>query len=126
MTYGYKLIVRYFKEVGFYEEFKEYCNTSYVGGRRCHRNFREDEIDPLKNFGCTSISNWVENTKGIRFTSGNLYDHFKAWLFVFYPEFYPKDSPYCCGNPSTKVLEHIDKDKRTVKIEYRHYNTNFV
>ena len=55
MTYGYKLIVRYFKEVGFYEEFKEYCNTSYVGGRRCHANFREDEIDPLKNFGCTSI-----------------------------------------------------------------------
>ena len=120
MTSGYKLIVRFFKEVGFYKEFLGYCKDP----KRIHANFYDYEEDPLKNFGSTSISNWIEQTKGIRFTNGNLYDHFRAWLFVFYPESYPKHSPYCCGNPSSKLLEHIDKDKRTVKIEYEYRKTN--
>ena len=110
----YKIIVRFFKEIGLYREFKEYChwcNTCYRGG--C--NFRTYKMNPLENFGCTQITYWLDGNKGIKLKDSkfNLYDYFKAWLFVFYPNYYGNN-----GKPYEDALKTIDIEKRTIKIEF--------
>lgn len=111
----YKIIVRFFKEIGLYKEFKEYCHwsiTCYVGG---YYDFKTWETNPLKNFGFTQITYWLNCHKGIKLKGSrfNLYDYFKAWLFTFYPNYYG-DS----GQPYKDALKTINKEKRTIKIEF--------
>ena len=110
----YKIIVRFFKEIGLYKEFKEYChwcNKCYMGSY----NFKTWETNPLKNFGGTQITYWLDGNKGIKLKDSkfNLYDYFKAWLFAFYPNYY-SDS----GQPYKDALKTIDIEKRTIKIEF--------
>jgi hypothetical protein len=111
----YKIIVRFFKEIGLYKEFKEYCHwciTCYVDG---YYNFKTWETRPLKNFGSTQITHWLESEKGIKLKGGgfNLYDYFKAWLFTFYPNYYDVSI-----EPYKDALKTINKEKRTIKIEF--------
>ena len=109
----YKIIVRFFKEIGLYKEFKEYCHwciTCYMGSY----NFKTWETNPLKNFGGTQITYWLDSHKGIKLKDKNfnLYDYFKAWLFTFYPKYYSDPYPY------KDALKTIDIEKRTIKIEF--------
>ena len=109
----YKIIVRFFKEIGLYREFKEYCHwciTCYRGGY----NFKTWETNPLKNFGGTQITYWLESHKGIKLKDKNfnLFDYFKAWIFMFYPNYYSEPYPY------KDVLKTVNKEKRTIKIEF--------
>lgn len=109
MTQGYKTIIRFFKEIKLYKEFLDYCNDS----NKVNANFIPYEEDPLRNFGNTSISHWMEKNKRIKPKDGNFFDYFKAWLFVFYPELYKRNF-----EPSKAMLERVDKNKRTINIEY--------
>ena len=111
MTEGYKLIVRFFKEIGLYNEFIAYNNSDkwYVS------MFRPYEEDPLKNFGNTSITHWLKDNKGITVKSGNFFDYFKAWLYVFYPDYYIRDT-----KPQEEFLKAVDKEKKIIEIEYEH------
>lgn len=120
MTKEYKLIVRFFKEVGFYNEFKEYCD-------HCRHDitddmpFLENKENPIENLGSTSISHWMECKKGINLKHGNFYDHFRCWLFVFYPSYsqrYDRLSDYFMKHTYDIISNYIDKEKRTMKIEY--------
>lgn len=109
----YKIIVRFFKEIGLYKEFKEYCHwcdKCYMGSY----NFKTWETNPLKNFGGTQITYWLDSHKGIKLKDKNfnLYDYFKAWIFTFYPTYYSEPYPY------KDALKTIDIEKRTIKIEF--------
>lgn len=115
MSEGYKIIVRFFKEIGLYNEFKDYCDAHKYSGE----NFNVNTDNPLRSFGGTSVSYWIESNKGIRTLYGNLFDHFKAWLYIFYPDLY-----YYQDAPSSRMLDRIDKDKKTIKIEYEYRKTN--
>lgn len=111
----YKIIVRFFKEIGLYKEFKEYCHwcdKCYVGGTY---SFKTWEMSPLRNFGGTQITFWLEGHKDIKLKNNrlNLFDYFKAWLFVFYPNYYDIGV-----QPHKDALQTIDKEKRTIKIEF--------
>ena len=109
----YKIIVRFFKEIGLYKEFKEYChwcNKLYSGAY----SFKTWETNPIRNFGGTQITYWLGREKGIKLKNKtlNLYDYFKAWIFTFYPNYYSDPYPY------KDALKTIDIEKRTIKIEF--------
>jgi hypothetical protein len=108
---GYKLLCRFFKQIGFYKEFLEYQrNTKY-------RTIPFNSSKIIDDLGCSSITHWFRHEKNIDFKIGLFYA-FQKWLYVFYEEeygayiFYPasffKDDGSCV----------IDKDKKTIKLEY--------
>jgi hypothetical protein len=116
ITKEYKIIVRFFKEIGLYKEFKDYNNEEDTV------KFHVDATDAITEFGKTSISHWLRRTRGIIVIGGNLYDYFKAWLYAFYPDLYPYLVYY--NTPSEYFLKRVDKKKKIIKIEYEYSKTN--
>lgn len=110
----YKIIVRFFKEIGLYKEFKEHCHWCIISNMRAY-NFKTWKTNPLMNFGSTQITYWLDGNKGIKLKDSklNLYDYFEAWLFVFYPNYYTSGV-----KPCKNALKTIDIEKRTIKIEF--------
>jgi hypothetical protein len=111
---GYKIIVRFFKEIGLYREFKEYCHWC----NKCKMdtyNFKTYKQAPLSNFGSTKITRWLKNERNIELKDKNLnlYEYFKAWIFTFYPNYYDVNV-----QPYKNALKTINKEKRTIKIEF--------
>lgn len=109
---GYKLLCRFFKQIGFYHEFLEYQrNTKY-------RTIPFDSSNIIDDFGCSSISFWFMHEKNINFKVG-LYYAFQKWLFVFYQEEYGAVIRY---HPTSYFNDDglcvIDKDKKTIKLKY--------
>lgn len=107
---GFKLIVLFFKEIGLYSEFREFCTTS----PKCD-NFDMTLEDPFRCFGRTTISNWLEKEKGIR-PIETLYHSFVAWVWFFY-----RDYSYLYGRteyPLTGRGYTIDIEKRKITINY--------
>jgi hypothetical protein len=110
-SYGYKLLCRFFKQIGFYYEFLEYQrNTKY-------RTIPFDSSNIIDDFGCSSITFWFIHEKNINFKV-SLYFAFQKWLFVFYQEEYGASIVFTNNYFNDDRLCVIDKDKKTIKLEY--------
>lgn len=108
---GYKIIVRFFKEIGLYREFKEYCHWCNMCKMDTY-NFKTYKRDPLSNFGDTQITRWLKDKRNIELKDKNfnLYDYFKAWIFTFYPNYFSVS-----GYPYENTLKTINKEKKNNK-----------
>ncbi len=108
---GYKLLCRFFKQIGFYHEFLEYQrNTKY------YRTIPFDSSSIIVDFGCSSITHWFKHEKNIDFKIG-LYYAFRKWLNVFYQEKYGNNIIYPHSNKDDDSCI-IDRDKKTIKLKY--------
>ena len=113
-----RLIVLFFKQIGLYNEFKVFMEDTTVYS---HNKFRFNAYNnPMSVFGDTNITYYLESKMGyhISLNGKNLFDIFKAWLYVFYPNECDRVRE-CRGYisiPSQKVIDDwIDKDKRILK-----------
>lgn len=113
---GYQVIVRFFKEIGLYEEFKSYqAQSSWE-----YKRISVKTSDPIFSFGESAITKWIELhlKKKIFYYSYTLYNPFIAFVEAFYPEFMDTEGILTAyesmyrNNP----YWHIDKDKKTIRL----------
>lgn len=109
-TDGFRLIAMFFKEIGLYKEFREYCSTTPA-----FDNFDMTLENPFHCFGQTTITSWFNQKKHI-YPISTFYKAFQAWMWAFYPEF----SEYYDGmyQPSESKGYSIDIQKRKITIKY--------
>ena len=91
---GYRVIVRFFKEIGLYHYFLEYQR----GGYKCTLSsclFDKDTTDPIRTFARTCITFYIREKGGKLGRLPNnetLFHPFIYFLERFYPEFYHSTS----------------------------------
>jgi len=115
---AYRIICRFFKELGLYKEFVEYQRGETHVGYTCN-SIPTDTITPVRAFGRTNLTLWFEDAKGI-IIKPSLYEIFKVWIEEFYPkhtdqpafyyEFHEKE--YILDMPRKKIkLKNIIRKK---------------
>lgn len=113
---GYQVIVRFFKEIGLYKEFKSYQTQSSFEYAR----IPEHATDPIFYFGRSGITQWIELHLGkeICYYSYTLYYPFIAFVEAFYPEFMDTEGILSAyeSNYRNNPYWHIDKDKKTIRL----------
>lgn len=74
---GYKVLCRFFKEIGLYKEFIDFQRKETI-------NIPVDTNNPVKALGNTSITYWIKKNKKIDFPY-RLYEVFKLYLLELFP-----------------------------------------
>lgn len=110
---SYRLICRFFKEIGLYKEFLDYQRyaTSWEGV------IQTNATNAFRVFGNSSITNWIKKNKHI-YPKRNFYESFKLWVNVFYPLRYDDFTrDYYVREPSEDGCL-INKNGKKITIEY--------
>lgn len=109
---AYRIICRFFKELGLYKEFVEYQQGETHVGYPCN-SIPTDTITPVRAFGRTSLTSWFEDAKGI-IIKPSLYEIFKMWIAEFYPEHIDHSVFY---NPLFEKEYVLDMPRKKIKLK---------
>lgn len=109
---GYKLLCRFFKEIGLYKEFLDYQRTQ-------RQTVPVNTENPFIALGNTSITSWLQTVKRI-YVKHKLYETFKLWVRELYPKEYERyHSPiiYTYNLMNLSEEDIINKETRTIHLK---------